>query len=237
MPSISIIIPVFNESDLIQNVCYKLVSDLNKSEQISDFEIILVENGSSDNSPILIEELTKKNNRVIAFHLPNPDYGLALKTGIQNAKNEFIINFSVDFVDLNFLYEALYDIEKCDIVLGSYNIEFSDQRSIIRRIGSSVNNSLSSFILGEDVKGSHGFKLMKSKIAKQISEECYMTKDIFDDEMIYRMIKNKHKIIKKPLIFNEIRKPRSGIIKRGMRAFVLLIYLKLLIIFKYKASN
>ena len=59
-----------------------------------------------------------------------------------------------------------------------------------------------------------------------------MTKDIFDDEMIYRMIKKNYKIKKEPLIFTEIRKPRSGIITRGFRAFGLLIYLKLLIIYK-----
>ena len=37
---------------------------------------------------------------------------------------------------------------------------------------------------------------------------------------------------KEPLIFSEIRKPRSGIIIRGFRAFGLLIYLKLLIIYQ-----
>ena len=232
MSSISIIIPVYNESDLIKKVAIQLLDDLNKSNTISNFEIILIENGSWDNSDLLVDELSEMDGRIKAFHLQSPDYGLALKTGINNASKELTVNFSVDFIDLNFLHQALLKIKECDLVMGSYNIGSSDHRSFVRRTGSNFYNSLSSFVLGENVRGSHGFKLIKSSVAKRISEKCYMTKDIFDDEMIYRLIKNNYKIIKVPLVFNEIRKPRSGIIRRGIRAIVLLLYLKILILIK-----
>tara|TARA_Y100001970_G_C14253525_1_gene873478 strand:- start:5347 stop:6048 length:702 start_codon:yes stop_codon:yes gene_type:complete len=232
MSGISIIIPVYNESELIKSISMKLLTDIKKSNNVSDFEIILIENGSSDNSDLLVDELSRMDERIMSLHLDKPDYGLALKTGIKHASKELIINFSVDFIDLNFLHEALLIIKNCDVVMGSYNIDTFDRRSFTRRLGSNVYNSLSSFILGENVKGSHGFKLMKSCIVKNISEQCYMTKDIFDDEMIYRLIKKQHKIVHVPLVFRDIRKPRSGIFIRGLRAFVLLIYLKILISFK-----
>ena len=232
MNNVSVIIPVYNESFLITKVCLKLLQNLENSKIVNNFEIILVENGSTDNSAILVDKLSQENLKIISLHLPNPDYGKAIKIGINEAQYELLINFSADFVDIEFLHKSLLIINDYDIVIGSYNIDFSDQRSFVRRFGSNVFNSISSAILGVDVSGSHGFKLIKSDIAKKISKQCYMTKDIFDDEMIYRMIKKNYKIKKEPLIFTEIRKPRSGIITRGFRAFRLLIYLKLLIIYE-----
>lgn len=144
MSSISIIIPVYNESDLIKKVAIQLLDDLNKSNTISNFEIILIENGSWDNSDLLVDELSEMDDRIKAFHLQSPDYGLALKTGINNASKELTVNFSVDFIDLNFLHQALLKIKECDLVMGSYNIGSSDHRSFVRRTGSNFYNSLSS---------------------------------------------------------------------------------------------
>ena len=64
MSSISIIIPVYNESDLIKKVAIQLLDDLNKSNTISNFEIILIENGSWDNSDLLVDELSEMDDRI-----------------------------------------------------------------------------------------------------------------------------------------------------------------------------
>ena len=99
MSGISIIIPVYNESELIKSISMKLLTDIKKSNNVSDFEIILIENGSSDNSDLLVDELSRMDERIMSLHLDKPDYGLALKTGIKHASKELIINFSIDFID------------------------------------------------------------------------------------------------------------------------------------------
>ena len=61
MNNVSVIIPVYNESFLITKVCLKLLQNLENSKIVNNFEIILVENGSTDNSAILVDKLSQEN--------------------------------------------------------------------------------------------------------------------------------------------------------------------------------
>ena len=87
--SISLIIPVYNEEKIIEASFLKNLKVLN-SRNI-DFEIIIVNDGSKDNCRTIIEKLSKSYNLKVVEHPFNMGFGAAIRTGIQNSINEYIL--------------------------------------------------------------------------------------------------------------------------------------------------
>ena len=83
---LSIIIPTFNESKVIEKNLNKIISYF--SEKI-DFEIIVVDDGSTDNTLEIISELNKKK-LIVLNNTSNLGKGAALKIGIEKSKGDYI---------------------------------------------------------------------------------------------------------------------------------------------------
>jgi glycosyltransferase involved in cell wall biosynthesis len=118
-PKISIIVPVFNVENYIHD-CIKSI--LNQS--FIDFEVILVNDGSSDQSGQICDEYAKKDKRIAVIHKENGGQSSARNRGIDIAKGEYIgFIDSDDWIDLD-MYKILYekaiemeaDISACNIV-------------------------------------------------------------------------------------------------------------------------
>lgn len=82
---LSIIIPVYNVEKTLQR-CVESI--LNQSFQ--DFEMILIDDGSTDHSGKIADEMAAKDQRVRSFHQPNGGLSDARNTGISHAKGEYI---------------------------------------------------------------------------------------------------------------------------------------------------
>ena len=82
---ISIIIPVYNVEKYLR-VC--LDSVINQS--YSDYEVILVDDGSTDSSPAICDEYCSKDSRFQVIHQENMGLASARNTGIRAAKGEFL---------------------------------------------------------------------------------------------------------------------------------------------------
>ena len=101
----SIVIPVYNEEDIIAESLNNIIS---VCERINiDYEIIISENGSKDNTKILAREFAKSNSKIVLVESDNPNYGEALKRGFLKCKNEIIISFDIDYYSENFLKQCL----------------------------------------------------------------------------------------------------------------------------------
>jgi|GEM_PF-935285 len=108
---ISIIIPVYN------NEVY-LIECLNSvlAQRFTNWEAILVNDGSTDNTGKIIDEYAKKNSRFIAIHKQNEGTLLARKTGLENSKGEFIANLDHDDVyNPQFLEKMYAKITETDV--------------------------------------------------------------------------------------------------------------------------
>lgn len=110
--SISVFFPCYNDSEAIS----KLVLDANKLlKKISkDFEIIVIDDGSIDDSRQVLKQLQKKiPNLKLIFHKQNKGYGGALKSGFKKAKKEFVFytdgDGQYDFNEITKLIEKLND--------------------------------------------------------------------------------------------------------------------------------
>jgi glycosyltransferase involved in cell wall biosynthesis len=116
-PSISIIIPAYNEEE---NIAYILKDSLQKLPKFfSDYEIIVVDDGSKDKTGEIADRYATKNSTIRVIHQKNGGYSKAMLSGIKAAKKEFIAympadgQFMVD--DMRHCFEVMKD---SDLILG-----------------------------------------------------------------------------------------------------------------------
>lgn len=84
-PKISIIVPVFN-IDYYLNKCIQSIVD----QTYINLEIIIIDDGSYDNSPFICDEWAQKDNRIIVIHKENGGLSDARNTGLEIASGEYI---------------------------------------------------------------------------------------------------------------------------------------------------
>ena len=116
---ISIIIPIYNTEKYL-NRCIETVVN----QTYSNLEIILINDGSTDNSKEICEEWCKKDNRIIFINKDNTGVSDTRNKGLEIAKGEYISFIdSDDYIELNFYEKLLKCImsEKTDIVMCGYN--------------------------------------------------------------------------------------------------------------------
>lgn len=88
---LSIVIPAFNEADNIAPVIQDTMATLSASPLANRYELLLVNDGSSDGSDRVCDEIAKRHACVRVFHHPaNRGLGEAIKTGFRNSSGEFL---------------------------------------------------------------------------------------------------------------------------------------------------
>src|SRR5204863_456807 len=71
------------------------------------FELIIVENGSTDGTLSVAHELESQYDEVRVEHRDEADYGEALRTGLLGARGDVVVNFDTDYYDVDFLDAAV----------------------------------------------------------------------------------------------------------------------------------
>lgn len=115
--SISVIIPVYNEAEYIENTIAE-VHEILKAHSFQLYEVIVVDDGSHDETVQILEN--SKLDFQLIVHEQNRGYGAALKSGIRKSKNEIICITDADgtypIKDIPRLYEHMKDY---DMVVGA----------------------------------------------------------------------------------------------------------------------
>ncbi len=98
MMDLSIVIPLYNEDESIDELHSKIVSSLSNSSL--NYEIIFIDDGSSDNSWNIIKNVTKRvhNTRAIRF-LTNYGKSMALSAGFKSTRGEVVVTMDADLQD------------------------------------------------------------------------------------------------------------------------------------------
>ncbi|MGD9639547.1 MAG: glycosyltransferase family 2 protein [Alphaproteobacteria bacterium] len=161
--SLSVFFPAFNEE---KNIAATVVraDEVLKNLKLKNYEIIVVNDGSSDKTAEVVLKLAQKNSHIrLVNHQRNRGYGGALKTGFSQSKYEWVAfadsDGQFDFADIKkFLAEA----ENADLVLG-FRIKRAD--SLFRQLTTFGWKTIARIFLGLDVKDySCGFKLIKKQV-------------------------------------------------------------------------
>lgn len=129
---ISVIIPVYNVEKYLER-CICSVTD----QTYSRLEIILIDDGSIDQCPVICDNWESRDSRITVIHQKNKGLGLARNTGIERASGEFICFVDSDDYVLPEMIEKAYHCAlstKAEIVVyGFYQIE-KDEKNIKKHI-------------------------------------------------------------------------------------------------------
>ena len=115
MPLLSVVTPVYNMSEYLDH-CLSTV--LNQT--FTDFEVLLVDDGSTDQSPAMCDKYAQTDKRIRVFHKKNGGIASARNCGIENAKGEYIVFVDSDDYIHPGMFEYLINAaenEKVDIVV------------------------------------------------------------------------------------------------------------------------
>lgn len=132
MKSISFVIPFYNESESIEKTVAVVLDIFKKVTE--DFELILVNDGSTDDSlPKLLKTFSKESVLQVVSHAKNRGLGAAMRTGFEVAKNEIVIYSDMDMpFDFNLLPELLKNLPSdVDLLRG---IRATKRENLIRKI-------------------------------------------------------------------------------------------------------
>ncbi len=126
MHKISIIVPAHNEEENLYNLLDELLPVLDKYEETQNYELVIVNDNSTDRTPEIIETLAGRNRRIKPVHRhSNPGFGNAIIEGFRNATGDIIIpvmgDLSDDPQDIPKLVRKIED--GYDIAYGSRFIE------------------------------------------------------------------------------------------------------------------
>ncbi len=226
LTSVSVVIPLYNEEQSLVNVVRNLVADLECIDVT--FEVILAENGSTDSTAKVADALAEEDQRIRAIHLPLPDYGRAMCRGFLAGSKDYLINFSVDLVDLEFLQAALSRLADGDIVLGSkYLARGYDQRPLTRRLGGFLLSSFVRIVFRLSVSDTHGLLVLRRNKVVPLLRQCHFGHEVFDTELVVRARRVGLTIIELPLHVTEERPSRIGSLRRALRILRELVELRL----------
>ncbi|MFT3921453.1 MAG: glycosyltransferase [Myxococcales bacterium] len=215
-PQVSIVIPVYNEEAILEAAVKDLVDRL----QVFGFEyeLILAENGSKDATVKLGQELSQRFPQVRIFSLGEPNYGKALKRGIEEARGEIVICDEIDLCDTDFYKRALPLLHsgKADLVVGSKVLDSSsDERPFMRHFATLVINGMLRVSLGFKGTDTHGLKAFRRASLVRVVASCIVDKDLFASELVIRAERsNQVRIQEIPVRVLEKRPPSIHLFRR-----------------------
>lgn len=126
---LSIIVTVYNREKYIRRCIDSL---LNQNIPVDEYEILVIDDGSTDRSSVILDEYCKKNVNVRVVHKKNGGVADARNTGIEEARGIYITYIdSDDFVEENCYLEILEFVENNDydlLISDYYNIVGEDKR-------------------------------------------------------------------------------------------------------------
>ena len=100
-PEISVVIPVYNEGPIIEGSIRELDARFAKIGR--SYEIIIAENGSIDDTADIAKMLEEEIDPVRVLQYPEPNYGAALRAGIESARGTYVHCDEIDICDVDFL--------------------------------------------------------------------------------------------------------------------------------------
>ena len=212
---LSIVIPVYNEESIVESAARELTAGLDSRGW--DYEIIFAENGSRDATPQILTRMCAANPRLKWFHSETPNYGSALKQGIQQAKGELVVCDEIDLCDLVFYDAAIPLLERreADLVVGSKAaVGASDERPIIRRVATRVHNTVLWAALGFKGTDTHGLKAFRREALMPTIAHCVVDMDVFASEFVVRAWRDGVKVLEIPIQLHEKREPSIHLFRR-----------------------
>jgi glycosyltransferase involved in cell wall biosynthesis len=210
---VSIIIPAYNEADVIGDVVTRTKT------LYPDFEIIVIDDGSSDETAVIAGEA----GATVYRHPYNIGNGAAIKSGIRVASGEFLVLMDGDNQhapeDIATLLQYLPEF---DMVVGARSK--ADQASLGRALGNTAYNWLASYVAKFSIKDlTSGFRAVKADIARSF---LYLLPNTYSypTTLTLGVLRSGRSVKYIPIKIHQRKKGSSNIstVKDGVRFFMII---------------
>lgn len=175
MPSISIIVPIYNMEKMMRKCLDSILA-----QTFQDYECLLIDDGSKDGSSAICDEYAACNPRFTVYHKPNGGLSDARNYGLERAKGKYTIFVDPDdWIDpegMDKLYETA-ERENADMIICDFYRENETSRFLVKQKPSSLEHQT---VLKELFSRIHG-----STCNKLIKRELYSKYDIKNPKGIY----------------------------------------------------
>jgi dolichol-phosphate mannosyltransferase len=162
---VSVIAPMYNEEENVEKTFFEIKKELD-AQHVNDYEIIFVNDGSTDNTLIKVNDLAEKNRGLkVVSYKQNKGRGHALRTGFSNATGDIIL--TIDF-------DLTYDVSHITRMIRE--LENSEQTDVVL---------VSAYMPGGKVIGVTGMKLFFSKWGNFILRQAF-SKKIYTSTCVVR---------------------------------------------------
>ena len=145
---ISIVIPVYNSEDTLDDLINQISLEIREKKNLfNDFEIILVNDNSIDNSWNKIKEISSNQKNIIGINL-SKNFGQhnALMAGIKNSKGDFLITMDDDLQHSpSYIIDIINKLnEGFDVCYTKYQ---NNKYSFLKKLGSAINDRVANIVL------------------------------------------------------------------------------------------
>ncbi|MBM3209130.1 glycosyltransferase family 2 protein [Candidatus Shapirobacteria bacterium] len=193
---LSIIIPVYNEEKTVAEIIKKVFASPIKLEK----EVIVVNDGSTDDSLAKIKRFKRKNLKVIS-HKKNQGKGMAIRTGLKKVTGQIVLIQDAD-LELNPRdYPALLGpilTGKAKVVYGTRWAKRGNRRPGVFYLGNLFLTGLTNFLYKTDLSDMYcGYKVFKTEVLKNISLACRRFE--FCPEVTAKLTQKDIKIVEVPI--------------------------------------
>ncbi len=196
MNSISIIVPVYNTEKQLRKCIDSILN-----QTFNEFELILVNDGSTDRSGIICDEYSLLDNRIKVIHQDNSGVSSARNAGLRVSKGDhFCFIDSDDWIETDFLEDGMQILSKetCDMFLAGYIYDFNDSSSKVAIddtiFGQSSYLSEKEYIellRNNYIASSCGIIYSKSKLVEQFKPDIHFGEDL---QFVFDYLKTNPKI-------------------------------------------
>lgn len=226
---LSIIIPVYNEEKTVEEVVKK-VSSMNFG---IDKEIIIVDDGSTDETPNILKKLQITNAKLkIFYHDKNKGKGAAVITGIKNSTGDIIAIQDADLEynpeEIKYLIEPILHGESL-VVYGS---RFLKENPVVYKtyyLGNQVMSLFISLLFGQKVTDSYTcYKVFHKKVLENINLESKRFE--LEAELTCKFLKHGYKILELPITYTPrtLKQGKKIKFKDAIKGFITALKIRLM---------
>lgn len=227
-PDVSIIVPFYNENN-IDRTYQQLTAYL--SNKIPNYELIFVNDGSTDNCALGLAKLTRKDSKAhLISYTNNQGRGYGVTQGFNKARGKYLIFIDADLeIGPKHLSKLMTALKKSDVAIGSKSHPQSNVESpMFRNISSKLYNYIIQILLDSKIRDHQvGLKGFHKNVIRQVLPLINEKRWLFDVELLYLLQQRGYNIKEIPIdIQYGYNKIRSSFVTDFLKLFYVLTDIK-----------
>lgn len=215
---VSVVIPVYNEEKILEKSIRDFVRYFSRNYRVGKFELVIVENGSTDNTLNIAQKLTGKTDNLKLTRIGEKSLGKALSQGIMKARFPCVYFNAIDNpFEFDDFEKFAQNIDTYDLIFASKNHQKSIYKSkFTRKVASKVLSFLVRLLFAIPLTDTQGTFMGKRNKLLEILPFCTAKGAFFSIQLAIYALKHNFRVAEVPVKFiNKGRKSSFSLLKDG----------------------